>query len=248
MQKGINIENVSFQYQDNQLLLKEINLHIPKGTFTGITGSNGSGKTTFSYLLNGLIPHSIQGKLKGDVYIDSINTRSKPVSYFAQKVGMVFQNPDFMLFNLSVEEEIAFGLQNYKLNNQPERIVKALKLVGLEGFEKRDPNSLSYGEKQKLTLACVLALDTEYIVLDEPAAMLDYRGALNLYQTLVKLNKEFGKTIIVIEHDTDYILTYTKNTIILNHGQVLLHDLSKKAFSDIKLLKHLGIKIPQLIK
>jgi energy-coupling factor transport system ATP-binding protein len=247
MIKGIVIENVSVSYEKNKNQLEKINLAIKKGTFLGITGVNGSGKTTLIQLLNGLIPHEIPAKLTGNVFIDGINTRTKPVSFFAKEIGMLFQNPDFMLFNLTVAEEIAFGLNNLKLSNQPERIKQALIAVGLAGYENRDPQTLSFGQKQKVALACVLAVDTPYIVLDEPVAMLDYHSAVNLYNVLAELNNH-GKTIIVVEHDTDFLLSHAQEVAIIDKGRIVMHDASKNIFSKKAELKKLGIKIPQPIQ
>lgn len=243
---GIVIDDVSFGYNrlDNQL--KNIKTIIPKGSFCGITGTNGSGKTTFSYLLNGLIPHQVVGNFSGNVFVDGINTREKPVTYFSKKVGMVFQNPDFMIFNLTVKEEIAFGLMNFGIKNIDEKVSISLETVGLKGFENRDPHSLSFGQKQKLCLATVLAMDSDYIVLDEPSAMLDYKSSVNLYEILKRLNKK-GKTIIIIEHDTDFLFSFANQIIIFDKGSIVMSDTVNKVFKQKKLLKNLGIKIPNCI-
>ncbi len=243
---GIHIDNVSFQYGVGGYELDGITTTIPAGSFCGITGVNGSGKTTFTYLLNGLIPHQIEGKLAGDVYVDGINTRTKPVSFFSRKVGLVFQNPDFMIFNLTVREEIAFGLTNLGLDRANERVNTSLTAVGLEGYEDRDPHMLSLGQKQKLAIAIVLAMDTQYILLDEPSAMLDYRSAIELYNLLTKLNKQ-GKTIIVVEHDTDFLLTYADSMIVLDNGSCLLQGSTSKVFNEKTQLHTMGIKIPRRI-
>jgi energy-coupling factor transport system ATP-binding protein len=245
MYKGIQLKNVSFSYDNKTSQLKDISLQIPKGTFFGISGVNGSGKTTLGLLLNGLIPHEIEGKLNGDILIDDVNTKKKPVSYFAANIGMLFQNPDFMLFNLTVFDEVAFGLK--KQTDLSEKVRNALEMVGLKGFEKRDPQTLSLGEKQKVCLASVLARDSEYIMLDEPVAMLDYRGAVNLYALLRKLNEDYRKTIIVIEHDTDFLLSFAKEVIILNEGEIVLKGSAALVFSHKDKLKNFGIKIPQRI-
>src|SRR3972149_2458861 len=149
---GINLAQVSFRYQQ-QPVLKNISLNIRPGDFLGITGINGSGKSTLLYLLNGLIPHSIKGKLQGKVQVNGINPKDKPVSFFSQQIGLVFQNPDLSLFNLTVREEITFA-------NPQAQVANALKLVGLPGYEQRDPQTLSFGQKQKICLAAALALDT----------------------------------------------------------------------------------------
>ncbi len=244
--QGIIFENVSFHYEHSKKEIDSISLTIPRGAFCGITGVNGSGKTTMSLMMNGLIPHQVVGEMSGNVFIDGVNTRSKPVSFFSDKVGMVFQNPDFMIFNLTVEEEIAFGLSNLGKDRIEERIHKALSSVGLDGFEKRDPHTLSLGQKQKLCLAVVLAMETDYIILDEPSAMLDYKSSVHLYSLLVGLQK-IGKTIIIVEHDTDYLYSYADQMIVLNEGKVILKGKSEVVFQEKQLLKQLGIKVPRKI-
>lgn len=241
MKNGIILDQVSVSYNSRDFQLKNVSLKIPKGTFLGITGVNGSGKTTLSFLLNGLIPHEIQAKFLGNVFVDGVNTRKKPVAYFADKVGMLFQNPDFMLFNLTVFDEIAFGLKK----ETGGKILEALEMVGLKNFEKRDPQTLSLGEKQKVCLASVLARDSEYIVLDEPVAMLDYKGAVNLYELLKKMNTVYKKTVIVIEHDTDFLLAYAKHIAVLDKGEVIFEGNPTSVFSRREDLKKIGIKIPQ---
>ncbi len=242
----IRVEKVSFGYDNNSVQLKNITLEIKKGSFFGITGVNGSGKTTLTLLLNGLIPSQIKGKYKGDVFIDGVNTRDRPVSIFAKKVGMLFQNPDFMLFNLTVREEIEFGLKNLKLNNYEKRIKNALRSVGMEDHEDKDPQTLSFGQKQKICLACILALESPYIVLDEPTAMLDYPSAVKLYTLLHSLNKS-GKTIIIVEHDTDFLKKYCSEIVVLDHGNVALNADAETVFSKIEAIKKIGIKVPNSI-
>ncbi len=244
---GIELNNVSFSYHDDNRELNHISLHIATGDFWGIVGSNGSGKSTLINLLNGLIPQEVRGQLNGVVLIDGVNTRTKPVSYFARSVGMLFQNPDFMLFNLTVAEEIEFGLKNLRMDNRSEKIDKALTQVGLSGFENRDPQSLSLGQKQKVALACILAADTRYIVLDEPAAMLDYKSTHQLYELLVEINHT-GKTIIVVEHDTDYLLNNANKIAVLDKGQLVYSGTPQSVFSHTKKLQALGIKIPVMKK
>lgn len=248
MNNDIILRNVSFGYSKDNLVLKDITLEIAQGSFLGIIGVNGSGKSTFTYLLNGIIPHLFKGYLQGEVLVDGISTKDKKVAYFAQKVGMLFQNPDFSLFNLTVAEEIAFGLKNLNPKGTPlnfaEKIKAALQDVGLAGYENRDPQTLSLGEKQKICLASVLAMDTKYIVLDEPVAMLDYRSSIEIYQILTRLQKQ-EKTIIVIEHDTDYLWQFADKVLLLDKATVLAYDDKKKIFSNHVLLDQLGIKVPR---
>ena len=240
------MSNVSFSYGGTSPELCDISTTIPHGSFCGITGINGSGKSTFAYLLNGLIPHQVYGKFIGDVWIDGENTRKKPVAYFAKKVGFVFQNPDFMIFNLTVHEEIAFGVKNLGLTDVDRRISEALDTAGLAGFEERDPHTLSLGQKQKLCLAIAIAMDTDYIVLDEPTAMLDYVSALHLYSLLVTQHKK-GKTIIVIEHDTDFLLSYASQLLIFDKGMIVQQGNAQEILAHHEMLRQMGIKIPHHI-
>lgn len=220
---GIKLQSVYFSYQKTPVL-KNLSLIINPGDFLGITGTNGSGKSTLLYLLNGLIPHQISGKLSGEIFIDNISSR------------LVFQNPDFSLFNLTVKEEILFG-------NPQANVASALKKVGLSGYSDRDPQTLSFGQKQKICLAGALAVNPDYLLLDEPTAMLDYKSSLELYEILQKLNQQ-GKTIIVVEHDTDFLLKYARQVLILDSGKINSFGSPKKVFSNKSLLKNLGIKIP----
>jgi energy-coupling factor transport system ATP-binding protein len=243
MEQGIRFDDVSFRYPDKADVLTGIRFVIPRGTFMGITGVNGSGKSTLTYCMNGLIPHSIPGKLTGNVFVDGISTKVKNVSYFSRSVGMVFQNPDFSLFNLTVSEEIGFGMKNLFGKVHKSQIIKALHDVGLSGYEARDPQTLSFGEKQKVCLASVLALDVSYIILDEPTAMLDWKSSVELYRLLKKLNTD-GKTIITVEHDTDFLWGYTNHIIILDKGRIKAVGATRTVLSDYKLLGSLGIKKP----
>lgn len=219
MNQGIILSQVSFSYLKNQPVLTNLNFQIKPGDFFTITGINGSGKSTLTYLLNGLIPHQIKGYFQGNVTIDSISTREKPVSFFAAKVGLVFQNPDFSLFNLTVKDELAFGLTNLHQDNPDQKIKRALDQVHMWKYLNRDPQSLSFGQKQKVCLACALALNPDYLVLDEPTAMLDHPSAIELYQILTQLNQQ-GKTIIVVEHHQEFIAEFSKSTIVLHQGQI----------------------------
>lgn len=240
---GIIIDQVFFGYQKDKYILSGLSLSIKAGTFLGISGSNGSGKSTLTYLLNGIIPHHINGIFRGDVFVDGVSTRTESIAYFSSKVGVVFQNPEFSLFNLTVREEIEFGLKNLGKSDITERTNKALEIVGLSHKKENNPQELSLGQKQRLALACVLALDTPYIVLDEPSSMLDYRSANEIYTALVELNLQ-GKTIITIEHDTDFLWQYTQESLILDDGKAVIYGLTTEVFSYQQRLRELGIKVP----
>lgn len=242
----ISFRNVSFSYEGRSKVLDDINFTIRKGSFLGITGTNGSGKSTFSYLLNGLIPHHIDGNFSGDVLVDGVNTRERDAGFFARKVGLLFQNPDFSLFNLTVEQEILFGLENFGIKNSTKRVRDALDMVDMAGTEKRDPQTLSVGQKQKVCLASLLALDTDCLIMDEPVAQLDYRSTVSMYTLFEKIHKK-GKTVIVIEHDTDLLYKYTGECLILDQGRLVKSGTTKKVLGEKRLLQFLGIKIPIIV-
>lgn len=243
---AIEMKNVSFSYPDT-CVLKDVNLSIKNGDFVGITGSTGSGKTTMAYCFNGLIPHAIRGKLSGSVKVRNLDTRKTKISYLAKKVGFVFQDPDWQIFSLSVKDEISFGLKNLKMKNIDKRVKDALKMVGLEGYEETMPHKLSHGQKQKLCIASVLAMEPDVIVLDEPTSQLDYRSTMNVYGLLKRLNKD-GKTVIVIEHDTDHLAEFADSVILLDKGRIVKKGSTKDVLSDRRMLNRLGIKIPAVYK
>lgn len=243
--KGIFLQDVTFRYTGSNIeAISHLTFNILYGSFVGITGNNGSGKTTLSYLLNGLIPKEVDGKMEGQVVVDGDSTKDFSVSHFAQKVGVVFQNPENMIFNLSVAEEVAFGPGNLGLSDISTLVSKSLLQVGLAGFENRDPNTLSLGQKQKLCIASTLAMNTSYLVLDEPSSMLDYKSSIELY-TLLKSFNFGGKTIIVIEHDTDLIATYASHAMVLDHGSLEMEGKVDMVFRNGERLSELGIKIPR---
>ena len=237
------IDELNFSYT-NQEVLKNVSLSLDNGEFVGLVGPTGCGKTTLAYCLNGLIPNSIKGKFSGKVLVDGLDTSKNKVSEVARKVGLVFQDPDWQIFNLTVKDEVSFGVENLKLGKLEKRVKSALKMVGLTGFDDRDPNTLSQGQKQKLCIASILATDPEYIVLDEPTSQLDYKNNKKIHDILKRLNRR-GKTILIIEHDTDFLTEYCDRILIMSNGRIVKDGKMKRVFSDVKLLKRLGIKVPR---
>lgn len=238
----IKAEGVSFSYPGRKIL-RNISFRVKHGDFVGITGPTGSGKTTLAYCFNGLIPHSIRGKFSGTVTVDGKDTRKSKISKMATKVGFVFQDPEWQIFSLSLNDEVAFGLKNLKMDRIDERVKEALEMVGLEGNEEMLPYNLSQGQKQKLCIASVLAMEPEIIVLDEPTSQLDYRSTMNIYGILKDLNGK-GKTILVIEHDTDMIAKYANRVMVLDDGRLVKNGDPMNVLCDRKLMDRLGIKVP----
>ncbi|WP_461245827.1 ABC transporter ATP-binding protein [Treponema sp. R6D11] len=236
----IKLENVSFMYPHTpKNALEGINLSVSQGEFLAVMGENGSGKTTFCKLLNGIIPHVSGGSLSGKVEVDGVDTKNSSVPQLAVKVGMTLDDPDVQLFTSSVREETAFGLQNILL--PPEemeiRIKQALQAVGLTGFEDRQPSTLSGGEKQRLAIAAVLAMKGKILVLDEPLCRLDPQGALEVMSVLSELRKNENITVIMTTHDSTKAAEFADRVCVFKDGKIAALDTAKNIFSNSDLLK-----------
>ena len=241
MKKFISLENVTYKSTDiysniSTTLLENINFFVNQGEFISIMGPNGCGKSTLARLLNGtLLPTS------GEVYIDGLNTKSN-VLEVKKKVGMVFQNPDNQLISSTVEEEIAFGLENLCVPaKEIGPIIKnTLHKVGLDGFEKKSINSLSGGQKQKLVIAGILAMKPEVIVFDEPTSMLDPDSKKNILSTILKLKNIHKITVILITHYINEAL-HSDRVVLMDKAKIITIKSPKELFSDIELIKKSGI-------
>jgi len=241
----IKLENACFMYPRAQkYALEGINLSVSQGEFLAVMGENGSGKTTFCKLLNGIIPHISGGYLSGKVEVDGDGTKDSSVPQLAVKVGMTLDDPDAQLFTSSVREEAAFGLQNILLppDEMEVRIKQALEAVGLSGFEEREPSGLSGGEKQRLAIAAVLAMKGKILVLDDPLCRLDPQGALELMSVLGGLRKNENITVIMTMHDSAKAAEFADRICILKNGKIAALDTAKNIFSNSDLLKENSIQ------
>jgi len=224
--------------------LDGINLHIGQGEFVLLSGPSGCGKSTLARTLNGLIPHSIAGQMEGRVVVNGLDTREHPVAQLASRVGMVFQIPETQLFNLTVGEEVAFGPRNLGLNEEEvkERVAFALEAVGLAGYRARAAYQLSGGEKQRLVIASVLAMQPRVLVLDEPFSSLDEKGIVLVLETLKKLNRELGLTVLIIEHRVAPVARFARRFIVVNEGKVILDGEPAAVLTKGEQLTALGIR------
>lgn len=198
-----------------------------------VLGPSGSGKSTLTLCLDGLIPHVVEGELSGTVVVDGLATHEHPVHELAQRVGIVFQDPEAQFCTLTVEDEVAFGLEN--LLTSPDiieaKIDEALGVVGLAAFRGRRLDTLSGGEKQRVALASVLAMGPEILVLDEPSANLDPAGARELFAFLGRLAREREHTIVIIEHKLDEIIEWIDSVLVLDQsGGALFRGSPRDAF------------------
>ncbi len=222
----IEISNLNFHYfGKNSEALKDIDLKISKGEFVLLTGLSGSGKSTLIRALNGLIPNFYGGRISGTVKALDMNVFEEKPRNLAKKIGMVFQNPENQLFMNNVESELVFGLENIRLSKSEikVRLDETIELLGLELIRKRSISSLSGGEKQKVAIGAILAMQPEILILDEPTSELDQKSAEEILQVIQNLNKKLGITVILIEHRIDRVIEYVDRIIIMKEGQII-HD------------------------
>jgi energy-coupling factor transport system ATP-binding protein len=223
----IEIERLSFRYVGRrQPTLRDLSLSIPDGQSVLVLGPSGCGKSTLALCLNGAVPQAIEGDLQGSVRVDGLDTRHASMADLAQRVGIVFQDPEAQFCMLSVEDEVAFGLENLAVPRRAmdARIDDALVMVGLAGRRRERIERLSGGQKQRLALACVLAQEPSVLVLDEPTAQLDPEGASELLALLVRIRAERRHTLLIVEHRLDEVMPLIDRAIVLNADGALVAD------------------------
>ena len=244
----LQADNVTFAYesQENRETLAEVlhsvTIHIEKGEFVALLGHNGSGKSTMAKQFNAMLLPS-----GGKVYVDGLDTMEEALKYeIRRRVGLVLQNPDNQLVASIVEEDVAFGPEN--LGVPPEeirqRVDDALKTVGMYEFRTHAPYKLSGGQKQRIAIAGIIAMQPDCIVLDEPTAMLDPRGREEVLETIHRLNREKGITIVLITHYMDEAVDAGR-VIVMDSGKVLVEGAPREVFSHVELLKQHELDVPQ---
>lgn len=240
----LKAQNISYSYDDGTKALNNIDFEVEKGEMVALLGENGAGKSTLFLQFNGIYkPDS------GRILIDGeeLEYDKKSLLKFRQKVGIVFQNPDDQLFAPTVEEDVAFGPLNLGLSQSEtqKRVSEALKKVGMEGYERKAPHHLSGGQKKKVAIAGILAMKPEIMVLDEPTAGLDPKGASNILKLLYELNNE-GMTIIISTHDVDLVPIYSNKVYVINSGEIIKSGTAKEVFSDIGLIRNANLRLPRV--
>ncbi len=230
----IQVDNLKFTYPDGQEALKGVSFTIYEGESIALLGPNGAGKSTLLLHLNGIL------KGEGEIKVAGISLKNGDLYEVRRKIGFVFQDPDDQLFMPTVYEDIAFGPLSFGVSPEEveKRVKKALNEVGLPGFEKRAPHHLSLGEKKRVSLATVLSLEPEILVLDEPTSNLDPKSRRELIQLL----KSFAHTKIIATHDILFAYEVTEKTLLLYQGKLVAYGPSKEILSNDKMLEQYGLE------
>lgn len=249
-EKIISAQEVEFHYSDEfeenaavKQALKGVSLDIGKGEFVAVLGHNGSGKSTIAKHMNAiLLPCG------GKVYVDGIDTADEERLFdIRQRVGMVFQNPDNQIVATIVEEDVAFALENLGVppDEMRERVDEALKSVGMYEYREHSPSQLSGGQKQRIAIAGIIAMRPDCIVLDEPTAMLDPKGRKSVLETIRKLNRDFGITIVLITHYMDEA-AQADRIVVMDGGEIIMDNVPSEVFSNVETMKRIGLDVPQV--
>ena len=247
---SIKLEHVNYIYGQGtayeKYALKDINLEIKKGEFLGIAGHTGSGKSTLIQHLNGL-EKATSGKITYDG--QDIYNKNFDLDALRMKVGLTFQYPEYQLFEATVFEDVCFGPKNQKLSREEveKRAKEALRLVGFpEELYNKSPFQLSGGQKRRVAIAGVLAMEPEYLILDEPAAGLDPIGRTEILDQIKKLHDEKGIAVILVSHSMEELAQYVDRIIVMNQGEMVFDNTPRKVFSHYKELEKIGLSAPAI--
>ena len=250
MKEIIQVEHLAYTYpamegETGVRVFKDLSLTVEEGSFVAVLGSNGCGKSTLAKHFNAIFLPS-----GGKVYVCGIDTANEErIMQVRRNVGMVFQNPDNQIVANVVEEDVAFGPENLGIAS-PEirhRVDNALKQVGMYEYREHAPHLLSGGQKQRIAIAGVIAMEPKCIVLDEPTAMLDPRGRREVIETIGRLNKEKGITVVRITHHVDEAAK-AQRVVVLHKGQVAADGAPEEVFSQVELLHSIGLAAPETVE
>lgn len=240
----VSMRNVTFTYREaSKPAVVDLNLDIPKGSWVSIIGHNGSGKSTITRLIDGLIASDNLEKSK--IFIDGVELTPETVWDLRKQIGIVFQNPDNQFVGATVADDVAFGLENRGIA-RPEmvkRVAQALKDVGMDDYAKTEPSNLSGGQKQRVAIAGILAVHPQIIILDEATSMLDPEGRDDILNIVREMQKRDHLTVISITHDINAV-NNSDLVAVVDDGKLLAYDQPDKIFSHTKLLREIGLDVP----
>lgn len=248
---SIKIENLCHVYMPGtpfeKVALDNINLEINDGDFTAIIGHTGSGKSTLIQHINGLLEPT-----SGQIFVDGVDITKDKASLIEvrKKVGLVFQYPEYQLFEETIAKDIAFGPKNLGLNDDEiqKRVIEAMEMVGLdyEIYKDKSPFDLSGGQKRRVAIAGVIAMKPKVLILDEPTAGLDPKGRDDIFYQIKKLHSEYNLTIIIVSHSMEDVAKIANSVIVMSDGKIVLNDSTSKVFNNSDLLESIGLGVPQV--
>lgn len=241
----VRLEHVFYKYEDTEkYAVKDVSISAQKGEWVALVGHNGSGKSTIAKLLNGLLfPED------GLIKIGHFVLSEKNIWEIRRQVGMVFQNPDNQFVGATVQDDVAFGLENHGVphDTMVERVESALNEVGMQSYALHEPARLSGGQKQRVAIAGVLALQPDVIILDEATSMLDPRGRAEVMETIRIMREQEEITVISITHDLDEVL-FADRVIVMNNGEVHSEGTPKEIFQQADAMREIGLGVPFIIE
>ncbi|MCX7680427.1 MAG: energy-coupling factor transporter ATPase [Anaerolineae bacterium] len=247
----VQFEAVSYLYpRATRPALRNISLDIRRGEFVGLIGATGAGKTTLCLTLNGIVPQFYGGRFFGRITVAGMDTLEHPTGMLARYVGMVFQDPETQLIANSVEDEVAFALENLQVPREEirARITYVLQAVRLDGYERKHPSELSGGQKQRLAIAAALAMRPALLVLDEPTSQLDPVGEQEVFAVADELNRELGVTVLMASHAAERLAEYATRLILLSAGSLVAVGSPDEIYPQIELLERHHLRPPQVAR
>ncbi|WP_283679070.1 energy-coupling factor transporter ATPase [Lentilactobacillus sp. Marseille-Q4993] len=240
MDNIIRVDNLTFEYPEQEQLFKKLSLSIERGSWTAIIGQNGSGKSTLARLIDGLLEAE-----SGTITVDGKVVNEDNLDFVRESIGMVFQNPEDQFVGATVEDDVAFGLENRQVSRPSmiETVQKRLKDVGMWDYRESVPANLSGGQKQRVAIAGILAVNPKILILDEATSMLDPKGRQDVLKLVAELKEKNNLTVISITHDIDEAALASR-VLVLNRGKLLVDDIPSNVFNDEEKLVELGLDAP----
>lgn len=240
---------MSFRYEGSERqALSKVSFEVNEGEILGILGPSEAGKTTLCMSLNGLIPHDIEGEFHGNIEVEGRSVRQTEPQNLASTIGMIFQEPESQFVMTTVEDEIAFGMENFGLlqSEMDVRLNWVLKATHMEGYRTKPPRRLSGGQKQRVAIASALALRPRILVMDEPTSELDPLGKVEVLTIAKELNRDYKITVILVEHETELIADIIDRIMMLNHGEIMYQGTPVELFNNVKLMNETGLFVPEV--
>lgn len=246
----IKIKDLTFKYEGgDKNALQNISLNVPEGGFLGIIGPSGAGKSTILHAVNGIIPHHYKGDYYGSVTVCGHDTFEISLTDLSLFVGTVFQDIDSQMVNSVVEDEILYGLENFRVPSTEidARIQDTLEEIGISDLRYRNINTLSGGQKQKVAIAAIIALRPKILLLDEPTGELDPASSRQIFSILKKLNEQYGMTIVVVEQKIMLLSEFVKELAVMNNGKLVFCGPVRSVLEHSKELEEIGVNCPRVV-